>query len=84
MKAQDTSELFFEDVRIPATNMLGRRGQRLCMMMTKLPQERLAHAIRAATVTEAVIDWTVEYTAGARPSASRSRISRTPSSSSPR
>jgi acyl-CoA dehydrogenase len=64
MKAQDTSELFFEDVRIPVTNMLGGEGKGFALMMTKLAQERLAQAIRSATVTETVIGWTVEYTAG--------------------
>src|SRR6266481_2191129 len=62
MKAQDTSELFFENIRIPATNMLGQEGQGFALMMTKLAQERLAQAIRSATVTETVLDWTVEYT----------------------
>jgi acyl-CoA dehydrogenase len=64
MKAQDTSELFFEDVRIPASNMLGGEGKGFALMMTKLAQERLAQAIRSATVTETVIGWTVEYTSG--------------------
>ena len=63
MKAQDTSELFFENVRVPARNMLGGEGQGFALMMTKLPQERLAQAIRSATVTETVIEWTVDYTA---------------------
>jgi acyl-CoA dehydrogenase len=63
MKAQDTSELFFENVRIPASNILGTEGQGFAIMMTKLSQERLAQAIRSATVSETVIDWTVDYTA---------------------
>jgi alkylation response protein AidB-like acyl-CoA dehydrogenase len=63
MKAQDTSELFFEDVRIPASNLLGVEGRGFEQMMTKLPQERLAQAIRSAAVTETVLDWTVAYTA---------------------
>src|SRR6201998_103325 len=63
MKAQDTSELYFENVRVPARNMLGAEGRGFALMMTKLPQERLAQAIRSATVTETVIDWTVDYTA---------------------
>jgi acyl-CoA dehydrogenase len=63
MKGQDTSELFFEDVRIPATNMLGTEGGGFGIMMGKLPQERLAQAVRSATVTETVIQWTVDYTA---------------------
>ena len=60
MKAQDTSELFFENIRIPSTNMLGQEGKGFSLMMTKLAQERLAQAIRSATVTETVLDWTVE------------------------
>jgi len=63
LKAQDTSELFFDNVRVPATNMLGTEGDGFKLMMTKLPQERLAQAIRSATVTETVIEWTVAYTA---------------------
>jgi alkylation response protein AidB-like acyl-CoA dehydrogenase len=62
MKAQDTSELFFDNVRVPSTNMLGSEGQGFSLMMTKLAQERLAQAIRSATVTETVIDWTTKYT----------------------
>jgi len=63
LKAQDTSELFFDNVRVPATNMLGTEGDGFKLMMTKLPQERLAQAIRSATVTETVIEWTLDYTA---------------------
>jgi len=64
LKAQDTSELFFEDLRIPASAMLGGEGQGFALMMTKLAQERLAQAIRSAAVAEEVIGYTVEYTAG--------------------
>jgi acyl-CoA dehydrogenase len=63
MKAQDTSELFFDDVRVPASAMLGEEGKGFELMMTKLAQERLAQAIRSATVAETVVDYTVEYTA---------------------
>jgi alkylation response protein AidB-like acyl-CoA dehydrogenase len=63
MKAQDTSELFFDNVRIPPSNMLGEEGRGFAQMMTKLPQERLAQAVRSATVTETVIEWTADYTA---------------------
>jgi alkylation response protein AidB-like acyl-CoA dehydrogenase len=63
MKAQDTSELFFNNVRVPASNMLGAEGKGFALMMTKLSQERLAQAIRSATVTETMIEWTVDYTA---------------------
>jgi acyl-CoA dehydrogenase len=61
LKAQDTSELFFENLRVPASAMLGGEGQGFPLMMQKLPQERLAQAIRSATVAETVIDWTVDY-----------------------
>jgi len=64
LKAQDTSELFFEDLRVPASAILGEEGQGFALMMTKLAQERLAQAIRSAAVAEEVIDYTVEYTAG--------------------
>ena len=63
MHAQDTSELFFDDVRVPATNMLGQEGRGFAHMMTNLAQERLAQAIRSALVTQIIIDWTVDYTA---------------------
>ena len=63
MKAQDTSELFFDEVRVPPSAMLGDEGKGFELMMTKLAQERLAQAIRSATVAETVIEWTVDYTA---------------------
>jgi len=62
MKAQDTSELFFDDLRVPATSMLGQEGKGFQLMMTKLAQERLAQTIRSATVAEHLIDITVDYT----------------------
>ncbi len=64
MLAQDTSELFFDNVRLPPENMLGEEGQGFALMMTKLSQERLAQAIRSATVSETIIEWTVDYTMG--------------------
>jgi alkylation response protein AidB-like acyl-CoA dehydrogenase len=63
MKGQDTSELFFDDLRVPASAMLGEEGKGFELMMTKLAQERLAQAIRSATVCETVIDYTLAYTA---------------------
>ncbi len=63
MKAQDTSELFFDNLRVPASAMLGSEGEGFKLMMTKLPQERLAQAVRSATVIETMIEWTVDYTA---------------------
>jgi len=63
MKAQDTSELFFDDVRAPASHRLGEEGRGFAMMMTKLAQERLTQAVRSVCVAEAAIRWTVDYTA---------------------
>ncbi len=62
LKGQDTSELFFDDLRVPASAMLGPEGKGFELMMTKLAQERLAQAIRSAMVAETVIDYTIEYT----------------------
>lgn len=63
LKAQDTSELFFEDLRVPASAILGGEGRGFSIMMAKLAQERLTQAIRSAAVIETVIDYTVDYTA---------------------
>src|SRR5712675_2263175 len=62
LKAQDTSELFFENLRVPAAAMLGAEGHGFQLMRQNLAQERLAQAIRSATVAETVIEWTIEYT----------------------
>ncbi|MEC9329202.1 MAG: acyl-CoA dehydrogenase family protein [Pseudomonadota bacterium] len=61
-KAQDTSELFFDEVRVPASNLLGQEGRGFVQLMEQLPQERLLQAIRAATTIEAALEWTVDYT----------------------
>jgi len=62
LKAQDTSELFFDDVRVPATNLLGREGEGFAYLMQELPWERLIIAIRAVANAEAAIEWTLDYT----------------------
>ena len=61
-KAQDTSELFFEDVRVPITNLLGQEGRGFAQLMQQLPQERLVVAIRCATALEAALNETIQYT----------------------
>lgn len=61
-KAQDTSELFFSNVRVPITNLLGEEGKGFVQLMQQLPQERLLVAMRSATAIEAALDWTVDYT----------------------
>jgi acyl-CoA dehydrogenase len=62
IKAQDTSELFFADMRVPVANRLGGEGEGFSMLMTKLSQERLTQAVRSICVAEAAIGWTVDYT----------------------
>nr|WP_293950402.1 acyl-CoA dehydrogenase family protein [Sneathiella sp.] len=61
-KAQDTSELFFNDVRVPKSNLLGVEGRGFKQLMQQLAQERLVIAVRSATSIEAALDWTVQYT----------------------
>jgi acyl-CoA dehydrogenase len=62
MKAQDTSELFFADVRVPAENLLGEEGRGFRCLMNELPQERLLVAITAVAGAEAALEWTLDYT----------------------
>jgi len=61
-KAQDTSELFFNDVKVPTSRMLGDEGRGFVYLMEQLPQERLLSCIRGCTVIEATLEQTVEYT----------------------
>jgi len=61
MKAQDTSELFFEDVRVPASAMLGQENKGFYYLMSELPLERLLIADIAVSASEAVFEWTREY-----------------------
>ncbi|MBI3514310.1 MAG: acyl-CoA dehydrogenase family protein [Proteobacteria bacterium] len=62
MKAQDTSELFFDEVRVPCTNLIGEEGRGFAYLMQELPQERLLVAISSVTVIEAALGWTLTYT----------------------
>jgi alkylation response protein AidB-like acyl-CoA dehydrogenase len=64
LKAQDTSELFFDNVRIPAENLLGGaayENKGFICLMEQLPWERLQIAIGAVGASQAAIDWTVDY-----------------------
>ena len=61
MKAQDTSELFFDNVKVPAENLLGGEGRGFICLMEQLPWERLQIAIGAVAAAQAAIDWTVAY-----------------------
>ena len=58
LDAQDTAELFFTDLRVPAGNLLGGEGNGFAMLMTQLSQERLIQAIRGVASSEAAIGWT--------------------------
>ncbi|MHA1536132.1 MAG: acyl-CoA dehydrogenase family protein, partial [Alphaproteobacteria bacterium] len=62
LKAQDTSELFFEDVRLPPENMLGQEGGGFFALMQELPRERLLIAITAVAASEAALQWAIAYT----------------------
>jgi alkylation response protein AidB-like acyl-CoA dehydrogenase len=61
LKAQDTAELFFEDVRVPAANLLGTEGHGFFHLMENLPQERLSIAAVAVAASRIVLDLTVQY-----------------------
>ncbi|MGH7880907.1 MAG: acyl-CoA dehydrogenase family protein, partial [Candidatus Binataceae bacterium] len=61
-KGQDTSELFFEDCRVPLTNLLGQEGQGFKMLMEKLQQERLTTAVGSLASARRCLDDTIAYT----------------------
>ena len=63
--AQDTAELFFDDVRVPKENLLGEEGAGFLYLMTNLSQERLSIAVSAATACEVVFDETLALRQGA-------------------
>ncbi len=63
MHGQDTSELFFDDVRVPVENLLGGvEGQGFVHLMQQLPQERLLIAVSAVAAMEGAIEQTIQYT----------------------
>jgi alkylation response protein AidB-like acyl-CoA dehydrogenase len=61
MHGHDTAELFFDDVRVPAENLLGVEGRGFHHLMANLPQERMSIAIDALACAEAALNWTVEH-----------------------
>ncbi|WP_438726465.1 acyl-CoA dehydrogenase family protein [Parasphingorhabdus sp. DH2-15] len=61
MDAADTSELFFNDVRVPMTNCLGEEGHGFIYLMSELPQERLSIAVSAQASAQKAFDLTVEF-----------------------
>ena len=62
MHAQDTAELFFTDVEVPVTNLLGSQGKGFYYLMLNLAQERLGMAVGAMAVCQAAMDQTLAYT----------------------
>jgi alkylation response protein AidB-like acyl-CoA dehydrogenase len=60
-KSQDTAELFFDRVRVPAANVLGQEGRGFYHLMHNLPAERLSIAVSAVAGARAVFDETVTY-----------------------
>ncbi|QQD20103.1 acyl-CoA dehydrogenase family protein [Spongiibacter nanhainus] len=61
MKAQDTSELFFQDVRISKDQLLGEEGKGFVYLMQDLPQERLNIAIGAIANAKSILEQTIDY-----------------------
>ncbi len=62
MEAQDTSELFFDNVRVPTSNLLGaQEGQGFVQLMQQLPQERLTIGITGVVAMERALELTIDY-----------------------
>jgi acyl-CoA dehydrogenase len=61
-KAQDTAELFFDNVRVPQENLIGRENDGWTVLMHGLVQERLVVAVRSVVIAEAALDQTIAYT----------------------
>jgi acyl-CoA dehydrogenase len=62
LRAQDTAELFFNDVRLPQTALLGIEGQGFAHLMSELPQERLGIAVTAVAAAQRAFDLALAYT----------------------
>ncbi len=62
MSAQDTSELFFDNVRVPVKNLIGDEGRGFAYLMQELPWERLQIALTAVAAAQAALELTLEYT----------------------
>ena len=61
LKGQDTAELFFDDVEVPAENLLGQENNGFVYLMQELPWERMQIAIGAVAKAEAAIAWTMDF-----------------------
>lgn len=61
LKAQDTAELFFRDVKVPVENLLGEEGRGFYYLMHNLPQERLSIAVGNLASAERALEYTLEF-----------------------
>src|SRR5436190_1569135 len=61
LKGQDTAELFFDNVEVPAENLLGQENNGFIYLMQELPWERMQIAIAAVAKCEAALGWTIAY-----------------------
>lgn len=61
LHAQDTAELFFDDVRVPVENLLGEEGRGFFHLVDNLPQERLSLATGSIAHAQVAFDWALEY-----------------------
>ena len=61
LKAQDTAELFFENVAIPRANVLGKEGEGFAYLKRQLATERLSVALQAVAASETALEWTLVY-----------------------
>ena len=64
MKAQDTAELFFDEVRVPVENLVGEQDHGFIHLMNALPQERLSIAVVAVAAARKVFELTLDYCKG--------------------
>ncbi|MCF6320874.1 MAG: acyl-CoA dehydrogenase family protein [Rhizobiaceae bacterium] len=63
MNSSDTAQLFFDDVRVPVSNIIGEEGAGFTMQMLQFQEERLWAAVNSITMLDGLIDKTIEYTA---------------------
>jgi len=61
LKAQDTAELFFDNVRVPIGNLVGEEGRGFVYLMQQLPQERMVIGMRSCAILEAELERTLTY-----------------------
>jgi len=63
LRAQDTAELFFSDMRVPVSNLIGEEGRGFEYLMSQLAKERMMIAVTAVAAAEAALKWAVDYAA---------------------